>query len=339
MKTYRITIEPASAFGTPLKGDTIFGHICWRLAEDPSLLQTTLDSLLQDYDRAPFAVFSSAHPVLNCDDKVFYALPRPMGLEIANRPQSRRDRIRAGKEAKKRKWLLLDESLRIVLSEERFKSDQELFDLFLESRSPEEARPLCVLAPDKKRLCAPFTQSHNAINRMTMTTGGDGFAPFSHDNVMYLPGLSLAIFAAVDEQVMDPDGLRSVFERTGLWGFGRDASAGLGRFMVRSVEEQPWPCPLESDTGCYTLGPCVPRKKTFTACHAVPFTRFGRHGSALATCGAPFKKPIIMAQEGAVLYPASRELYDTPWLGTAVKNVSAMDPKTVTQGYTLYLPC
>ena len=31
MKTYRLTLRPLTAFGTPLAGDTLFGQLCWAL--------------------------------------------------------------------------------------------------------------------------------------------------------------------------------------------------------------------------------------------------------------------------------------------------------------------
>ena len=35
MKLYAIVIETHSGFGTPLKGDTLFGQFCWEVAMDP----------------------------------------------------------------------------------------------------------------------------------------------------------------------------------------------------------------------------------------------------------------------------------------------------------------
>ena len=32
MKALKFTLRPLSAFGTPLAGDTLFGHLCWALA-------------------------------------------------------------------------------------------------------------------------------------------------------------------------------------------------------------------------------------------------------------------------------------------------------------------
>ena len=63
MKTYEIILKPLSGFGTPLKGDTLFGHICWQAAYDSSLFDAPLDTLLSGYASSPFLVISSAYPV------------------------------------------------------------------------------------------------------------------------------------------------------------------------------------------------------------------------------------------------------------------------------------
>jgi len=60
VKLYEITLQPRSAMITPLKGDTLFGHFCWQAAHDPSLVDGSLDQQMARYDKAPFAVFSSA---------------------------------------------------------------------------------------------------------------------------------------------------------------------------------------------------------------------------------------------------------------------------------------
>ena len=340
MKIYGITIQPTAPFGTPLKGDTLFGHFCWQVAEDPGLLTGGLDKWIDCYAETPFAVFSSAWPILQQQGKPAYAVARPSGIPVEGKDKmSRREKVAYHKQVKKQKWLLLDSSMHIHMVEEQLKSDTDLFGLFLESLEETEAKPLRLLARDQQKLCVPVTQAHNSINRLTMSTGSGAFAPFTHDNFQFLPGLSLIIFAAVDEQAIDVSQLQRGFERIGSWGYGRDASAGLGRFTVGSGKEQVWPEADVTSTGCYTLGPCVPQKETFVRCHAIPFTRFGRHGAALATSKNPFKKPVIMADEGAVLYPVSRDIFANPCIGTAVKNVSAVDKRTVVQGYSLYLPC
>ena len=56
MKLYKATIEAKSNFATPLRGDTLFGQICWyiRLLEG----EQKLKELLEKYKEKPFCVVS-----------------------------------------------------------------------------------------------------------------------------------------------------------------------------------------------------------------------------------------------------------------------------------------
>ena len=77
MKLYEITIKPVSGFGTPLKGDTLFGHVCWQAAYVAKILNGGLDKWIACYGEKPFAVFSTAWPKLCDKGKWFYAVKRP----------------------------------------------------------------------------------------------------------------------------------------------------------------------------------------------------------------------------------------------------------------------
>ncbi|MBK6715480.1 MAG: hypothetical protein IPG57_10385 [Burkholderiales bacterium] len=77
MRTFKLTLRPESAFGTPLAGDTLFGHLCWALRWRQG--EASLTALLEGYTRGqPFAVLSDALPA--------GLLPRP------NLPASRLQR-------------------------------------------------------------------------------------------------------------------------------------------------------------------------------------------------------------------------------------------------------
>lgn len=343
MKIYGIIIKPKSAFGTPLKGDTIFGHFCCQAAEDQALLNNGLDHWIDSYADAPFAVFSSAWPVFQEEGSLQIAVSRPVGLvpktTVGAEASNRRDRIITNKADKKNKWLLLDESLKVHVCADRLKNDAALFEMYLKSQQPETVTSLRLLGKEHQKICTTVVHPHNSINRLASSTTGGEFAPFSHDNLQYLPGLSLIIFVAVNEDALGVEQLQRGLQRIGAWGYGRDASAGLGRFTVESIKEFIWPKADERISGCWTLAPSVPQKKTFVRCHASPFTRFGKHGSMLATSAHPYKKPVVMADDGAVLYPADRKIFNAPYIGTAVTDVSAVDKRAVVQGYSLYLPC
>lgn len=84
MKTYSVKIKPLTGFGDFIKGDTLFGHICWQLCYDPKIFGKSLDELLNDYDKNPFIVLSSAYPVVN--NKIYLkrpALPLSMLFDIS----------------------------------------------------------------------------------------------------------------------------------------------------------------------------------------------------------------------------------------------------------------
>lgn len=337
MKCYEITIKPRSGFGTPLKGDTLFGHFCWQVHYDPGILNGGLDRWIDCYDTQPCAVFSTAWPKLRIGERDRYALKRPalpLSRLFPDMGKDRRKRMRERKTRSHQKWIVVDENLHIDLKAARFMSDRELAceaagDLQGEARRRSLGTERCLMTA--------FLQPHNTINRQTMTTGEGMFAPYTMPSIFYSPETKLAVFVLIDETATDIERVRRVLERIGNRGFGRDASTGLGRFDVINDREKDLPT-VPGANACYTLAPSVPEKGMFGDCYFTPFTRFGRHGDLLAITGTPFKNPIIMADEGAVLIPADGGIGARPYLGTSVRNLSKSEPRTVAQGYAPFLP-
>ena len=95
MQTYRFSLRPLSAFGTPLAGDTLFGQLCWTLRRQMG--NSRLVELLEGYTNAqPFAVVADALP------RGYVPLPNvPSDLWQATESSVSADR----KSLKKRKWL------------------------------------------------------------------------------------------------------------------------------------------------------------------------------------------------------------------------------------------
>lgn len=58
MKLYKITIKPTSTFATKLKGDTLFGQLCWAIKY--SFGEPKLTELLKSYRSKPFLIVSDA---------------------------------------------------------------------------------------------------------------------------------------------------------------------------------------------------------------------------------------------------------------------------------------
>lgn len=338
MKVYAITIKPLSAFGTPLKGDTLFGHFCWQAVHDDALLAGGFNSRIDLYDKRPFAVFSSAFFLIGQKrDNSLLCVPRPFIPAEYPAGTTKKERIKQRKEDKKKKWSLLPAAeLKTDISTCEACSDAEVFQRHCDTLTPERRRSLQFLPEEQQKPLIPSTQAHNSINRLTMTTG-KGFDPFSMENFYFIPFARLVIFAGIDSDALDADALKTGMKRIGMSGFGRDASTGLGRFSVESLEKVDWPGPTEG-AGCYTLAPCVPEKEQWKEQYAMPFTRFGKHGSELVFTGKPFKNPVVMADEGSVFYPEEGTSIDKAYIGTAVTGLSLAEPRTVAQGYSLYLP-
>jgi CRISPR-associated protein Csm4 len=227
--------------------------------------------------------------------------------------------------------------LRLIFTDEHYCSEGDLFELHLASLPAAQQKKLKLLPGTHRKFSGVFEQAHNTLNRLTNTTGTGEFAPFSAENIHYLPHARLAIFVLIDEQATDIDRVKNAFINMGSWGFGRDASAGLGRFSV--VDIQALQVQESSGRPRYTLAPCVPEKEKFSASFFTPFTRFGKHGAALIHQNKPFKNPVVMADEGAVFVPADQQQSGKPYIGGAVTGLSKADDRTVMQGYAITLPC
>ncbi|WP_457573886.1 type III-A CRISPR-associated RAMP protein Csm4 [Desulfolithobacter sp.] len=331
MKLFAITIKPQSPFGTPLKGDTLFGSFCWQAAYDDTLLKGGLDHWIGQYREKPFLIISSAFPQIIETSGTIYALPRPavpQGWLDSDDGSDCAERLKARKEKKARRWLLVGDDLQVIMNWDHLVDDQTLGRRIASAMNMKDS---------DHRFVRRYTQSHNTINRLTGTTGTGFFAPYSMDNFVYMPGMELVIFALTDEDALTEENLLTGFERIGAFGFGRDASTGLGRFGIGECEELTFPAP-KNPGALLTLGPCVPGADEYDRAWFQPFTRFGRHGADLLHTGRPFKNPVVMADEGAVFRPVSREQFSKPYMGRSVSGISKAQPETVCQGYCPVLP-
>jgi CRISPR-associated protein Csm4 len=329
MKLYYITIKPESAFGTPMKGDTIFGHVCWQAAYDDGLLSGGLKKWVDCYAEKPFAVFSSAWPVFVQSNSTRYAVKRPdlpPSILFPDLAGNKRKTMENRKDNLKKKWMLLDEDLKIDLKDASYLSDTRLLSNFTQIDG----------VKNDIGLIEESERQHNSINRLTGTTG-EGFAPFSINAFGYYPFTELAVFILIDDEATDIERIETAFKRIGLSGFGKDASTGMGRFSVVGADEIPIPKSGKDDAQ-YTLSPSVPDPGLCKDCYFTPFVRYGRHGDVLAKSGKPFKSPVLMADEGAVILPKDSSLLEKPYLGKGIKGISKTDEfVTIHQGYSICL--
>jgi len=340
VKTYEITIKPQTSFGTPLKGDTIFGHFCWQIACDDKLAGKTLDELLLTYDKEPFIIFSSAYPKYCSQGKYHYALKTPdIPLDFLFEFSTNKiEKVEKRKEFKAKKWMILKEDEKIESLKKLPKlNNSELFKE-VASKINKEARKK-IEKSETKSFIIEFTQFHNKINRLTGKTGEEGFAPYSVEQYSYLPNMELALFVGFNERVILLEQVIKVLERIGEMGFGKDASSGLGRFQVgEETEIDLKKIGSASPDAVYGLSPFVPEKETYSHIYFTPFTRYGKHGDILSKSENPFKNPLIMADEGAIAIPQNKSFFDNCFIGRAIRNLSKCENKTVAQGYSLFIP-
>lgn len=339
MRLFEITIQPLGGVGTSLKGDTLMGHFCWQVAHDPGLVEGGLDRQLSHYADRPFIIFSSAFPKFVEGSRALHALKRPdlpLSFFQPTQNQDRRARMRIAQEIKKQRWLLLEQGKGIIdLSVARLLNDEDLL-AYAERQATSGTRRL-MQKMEARQFSVPFDQPHNTINRLTQTTGTGPFAPYTQEISHYYPETELAVFVLLDDSATNIERVKTAFERIGQYGYGKDASIGIGRFKLGEIEELALPNGSLGQ-GCYTLAPCVPEKNQYEKVFFKPFIRFGKHGDALAKSGYPFKNPVIMADEGAVLFPREESTFERPYVGMGVTGVSKVMSSTVVQGYAPYIP-
>jgi len=325
MQTFRITLRPLSALGTPLVGDTLFGQLCWVLRRQ--LGNERLNSLLQGYTESqPFAVISDALPHGH--------LPLPSLPSDTWRVADSSDR----KALKKKRWLPmsklgqpLPEWQQLAVTDEELAKDFARSQPHLNQREPSLA-------------LYEHAQPHNTINRQTGTTGTGMFAPYTMAQTWLAPGSELDLWLVLDTARITPAEIHTAFAYMGQQGYGRDASIGLGKFELKDEPQAQPPVQASGSPNAYlTLGPCAPQGLGFCPERSYwnTVTRFGRHGDLAVQSNPPFKRPVLLAKAGSVFWPGHADAACThigQGLGGTTAPISPAMPETVQQGYCPVVP-
>jgi CRISPR-associated protein Csm4 len=312
MESLRIRLRPLSAFGAPIRGDSLFGQLCW--AARNRWGEARLRDLLDGYTAGrPFAVCSDAFPAGH--------LPRPVLPlhRFAALPQADR------KEVKQRRWL------------PRGALVEPVRDWLAACRS--ERQVLEALGASGGAVSEIHAQPRNSINRLSGTTGGSAFAPYTSSQHWYDTAVSLDCYLSVDTVRLGREDAVGLLRDIGVSGYGRDASIGLGKFAVERVEVEDLPAQDDADA-CFCLAPSAPQGLGLDPMrsHYQVFTRFGRHGDRAVHTGRPFKAPVLLAETGAVLVPQA--LPTEPFVGQGLGGDGSLSnaiPETVQQGYAPFI--
>lgn len=296
-------LRPEAAFGSLPKGDMLFGQLCWAIRH--RFGEARLETLLEGYtDGQPFLVISDAFPA--------GFLPRPELPLPGDTPPDQR-------KARKRGRYLASRLFAAPLPAQPAKDEI--------AESPFEAHP----------------QPHNSISRLTGTTG-NGSDPYQMQRWWWRHhgldaggnGPALEIHCLLDTARLSPHDLGTLLEDMGAFGFGRDASIGLGRFALERLDATE-PPGAASGERLLALAPSAHAPGTLIkeATSYRPFVRFGRHGAEAGQDEKPFKSPVLLMETGAVLAPVA-PADDSLFLGRGLGGDGRMShaiPGTVHQGY------
>lgn len=283
MKTYRITLKPLSAFAAPLKGDTLFGQLCWAISN--RFGEAQLNDCLEGYTNGqPFAVVSDVFP------EGYLPLPKlPSSFYQIPEGQDR-------KAVKKLSWLpeaKLQQPVKEWLGH-AVNAKTIAAEYVVKTKNTET---------HYYSLSENHPHPHNTINRQTNTTGENGFAPYSVEQEWFIPGLRWTIYILLDTDKLSKENCQQCLKDIGLFGYGKDASIGMGKFEIIDFQEKVLPA-QDNANACLTLAPCAPQGLGFEGNRSFYqlFTRFGRHGDiAVHQEGKPFKNPVLLAQTAAVI--------------------------------------
>ncbi len=165
----------------------------------------------------------------------------------------------------------------------------------------------------------------NSINRMTFTTDDDTFSPYGEEEkVLYR---ELWMFILVESSIKEKT-LETIID-IGKYGFGKDANIGKGVFSVEPLRE----CWEEIESPYYmSLSPTLLTDTNIAQSWYEPFTRFGKYGLHHSHTN-PFKKPILMADSGAVVKLEKKNSF----FGACLNNGTASKISHL-QGYSLAIP-
>lgn len=299
MNTYRFTLSPQSAFGTPLVGDSLFGQLCWAIVN--RFGETCLNELLDGYvEQRPFMVVSDCFP------KGYLPLPTIPSRFWQTDENHKADR----KKLKKIQWIKWEDAQQSAVEFWQEKAITANFKFEKESQD----------------------QYHNTIDRASGTTGEGAFAPYATELTWFNRTQQFDLYIVLDESRFSLADLQLILNDVGHFGFGRDASIGLGKFTV-DEEVQVVEFKQENANCYFTLANAAPQGLGLNKEHSYYqiTTRFGRHGDIQALSSSPFKKPIILAKAAAIFTP--NEYKVRSFLGNGLTQISTAQIHAVHQGY------
>jgi CRISPR-associated protein Csm4 len=280
---YRIT--PQSAWGTPMRSDTLYGHLLCAAGEKYGLEK--LQELLERFKQgdAPF-VLSSAMPADCLPVPVLPPIGRPRFKELAKSHfEDLFDALSTQKAFKKKQYISVDTWLRL---QEDFSSEKLLLDFKHQQASVKAG------SAEKKPASENRQVLHNSINRLSNRVQSEGglyseSATFYHNSCFDLY-----------VQTQDIEQFDDLFKHLEQTGFGRDRSTGRGFFTRERKDDFPAkPLFAAKGNADMTLSVFAHQQLDQIQGWYRLFTKQGKVWNGFGESN-PFKKPFLAFQEGSV---------------------------------------
>lgn len=171
---------------------------------------------------------------------------------------------------------------------------------------------------------------HNTIDRLTNRTLSEG--GFYRLEEIFTPNIN--IYVKVTSEAWK-DRVVSLFNDLSKVGYGKKKSIGKGQFSVEEVIEFRFP-PIEKANGFVTISNFCPAENDPTEGLYKTLLKYGKLSEGFASCGNPFKRPLLMIKTGSVFWTGGqpKEFY-----GRIVQDgISPAKPEVVQYAYAFTVP-
>jgi len=298
----RYGIIPLAPLITALRSDTLFGHFCWAIRYQKG--EDALEAFLRLYDgQKPAPVlFSSGFPSGFLPRPVLPPLSRKESKEFAEQRCKDRDAFFSAlarmKSWNNRRWIRISHWKAL---KERYDNKALYEQLYEEGDKSDHMEGIQELT------------AHNRISRISGAVQPEGGGLFTREKTWYSLGASLDLYV----QILDEDMQSSVHDFLTRYlpqtGFGADKSMGMGALEIaRDDRFKPEELDVAEANARVSLSlAAFSNMGTYPAYYRL-FTKFGRLGGDFAFVSPtggnvrPFKKPVLMYEEGAVFFGSPR---------------------------------
>ena len=300
MRLYQWDIQLLSGSLTPWHSDTIFGHICWAIAEreGTDTLHDIIDKCLKG---TPPFVFSDGFPA------GFLPMPCSNLMSPSTETLCKADALAVIKQAKKIKkmqYLSLDAFQDMIMGR----------SVFFEKLNTKEI--------------ITYSTVHNTIDRNIGATLKGGL--FSEIETWTD---AITVYALIEDGWEKKT--ENLIERIESKGYGAKVSRGKGYFKTIYFGPSQGIDIPSNPNGFIILSHCLPTKDMPTASQYQIRIKYGKLGANIENDN-PFKRPAIMLEPGSVFW-TSKAI--KPWCGRIVQNIHSHYPNVIQNGMAITVPC